>query len=133
MRDLVENQGNHAFRRANTRAFCQGILQFDQDSPPLDREDYLEPEYADKLAMYERYVNNWVGMLAADAGSRVSPQQIAKNVKDMIAFEKQLAAIVTPEEDRGDPQKLYNLARLSDLYRLVPQVIRELRNNYASG
>ncbi|KAH7693392.1 peptidase family M13, partial [Aphelenchoides avenae] len=87
----------------------------------LAREFYLQPEYADKLASYERYLNKVIGMLASDARNRQIPQQIAADVRDMIAFEKQLAAIMTPDEERLDPQQLYNLARLSDMYRLLPQ------------
>lgn len=97
-------------------------FQIDQDSLPLAREFYLQPAYADKLAIYERYLVKKVSLLAQDARSWLKPEQIAKDVKEVVAFEKQLAAIRTSEEDQRNPQAMYHLARLSDMYQLVPQV-----------
>ncbi|KAH7698340.1 CRE-NEP-1 protein, partial [Aphelenchoides avenae] len=95
---------------------------FDQASLPVIREYYLQPEYADKLAIYTRYLTKKVSLLAQDAHSRRKPEQIAKDVKDVVAFEKQLAAILTPIEDYSTQSDLFDGGRLSDLHELVPQV-----------
>lgn len=72
--------------------------------------------------MYESAVNGIVSVIAQDAGSCRTAEEIATDVKDIISFERQLAEIIEADEPGIDPAQKTNFMKLSDLARLVPVV-----------
>ena len=47
---------------------------------------------------------------------------IRRQMQDIINFETKIAEITTPQEERRDDEKLYNLMKISDLQKLAPFV-----------
>lgn len=101
-------------------------FQFDQGGLGLGstaRDYYLnDTRYGKQLAAYERYMAAKVHLIAEDAGSDRTKRQIDSDVKELIRFEKEFARILTPEEDRRNYTKMYNVRHFSDLSKLLPLV-----------
>lgn len=45
-----------------------------------------------------------------------------RQMQDIINFETKIAEITTPQEDRRDDEKLYNLMKIGDLQKMAPFV-----------
>jgi predicted metalloendopeptidase len=80
------------------------LLYFDQSGLGLGssaRDYYLnETKYAKQLNAYEKLMNSRIGLLAEDSGSTRTKEEIASDVKEILAFEKELAKILVPEDER---------------------------------
>jgi membrane metallo-endopeptidase-like protein 1 len=102
------------------------MMHFDQGGLGLGstaRDYYLnDARYGKQLAAYERYIAAKVRLIADDANSGKTQKEIEADVKALISFEKEFAKILTPEEDRRNYTKMYNVRRFSDLTRLLPLV-----------
>ncbi|KAI6238023.1 Neprilysin-1 [Aphelenchoides fujianensis] len=108
------------------RNVSRRLLHFDQGGLGLGataREYYLnETKYAKQLNAYEKLLNDRIGLLAEDAGSKRPKEEIAAEVKEMIEFEKKFARLLVSEDDRRNFSRLYNPFRLSDMKTLLPIV-----------
>ncbi|KHJ78902.1 hypothetical protein OESDEN_21469, partial [Oesophagostomum dentatum] len=60
--------------------------------------------------------------LEEDAGITHNPTKIEANVDEVIAFEKKLAEIVVPEDERRNSTRLYNKRKIADLYEYMDDV-----------
>lgn len=102
------------------------MMHFDQGGLGLGstaRDYYLnDTRYGKQLAAYERYMSAKVSLIAEDAESSRTKRELNADVKEMIRFEKEFARILTPEEDRRNYTKMYNVRRFSDLSKLLPLV-----------
>uniref|UniRef100_A0A914CI21 Uncharacterized protein n=1 Tax=Acrobeloides nanus TaxID=290746 RepID=A0A914CI21_9BILA len=102
------------------------LLHFDQGSLGLDssaREYYLnKTRYAKQIKAYEKYINAIIQLFAEDVASGRTHEQIAADVRELLEFETEFAKILTPDEDRRNYSKLYNLRKLSDLDKLFPMI-----------
>lgn len=100
------------------------LLHFDQSGLGLGstaRNYYLnDTKYAKQLSAYEKLINDRIRLLAEDAGSTRTKEEIAEDVKEIIIFEKQLAKIMVSEDDRRNFSRLYNKYRLSEVNALIP-------------
>lgn len=100
------------------------LLHFDQSGLGLGstaRDYYLnETKYAKQLNAYEKLMNARIGLLAEDVGSTRTKEEIAAEVKEILAFEKEVAKIMVSEDDRRNFTRLYNKHRLSEVNALVP-------------
>ncbi|KHJ98326.1 peptidase family M13 [Oesophagostomum dentatum] len=63
-----------------------------------------------------------VKILEEDAGITHNPTKIEANVDEVIAFEKKLAEIVVPEDERRNSTRLYNKRKIADLYEYMDDV-----------
>ncbi|KAH7668167.1 Protein NEP-1, partial [Aphelenchoides avenae] len=102
------------------------MMHFDQGGLGLGstaRDYYLnDTRYGKQLAAYERYMSAKVSLIAEDAESSRTKRELNADVKEMIRFEKEFARILTPEEDRRNYTKMYNVRRFSDLSKLLPLI-----------
>ncbi|KAE9555968.1 hypothetical protein FO519_000824 [Halicephalobus sp. NKZ332] len=100
------------------------LLSFDQGNLGLGtREYYLnETKYSKQLDAYEKYVTTKVGLIAEDAKISKTKNDITLDVKEILEFEKKLARILKPGEERRNFTEMYNLFRFSDLKTMMPLI-----------
>ncbi|EFO26887.1 hypothetical protein LOAG_01595 [Loa loa] len=80
------------------------------------REYYLnEKNYAAQLKAYRKYVIDKAMLISHDAGILKKRTEIGKEADDIINFEKKLAQIMVPEENRRNYTLLYHQYHLSNL------------------
>ncbi|CAH2003353.1 unnamed protein product [Acanthoscelides obtectus] len=93
------------------------ILQIDQSVLALPSRDYyLKTSSRGDLDAYHRYMTNIAILLGANSTTA------AKELSEIIEFEKRLANASLPEQDRHDTSLIYNKMTLKELSRLVPQI-----------
>ncbi|XP_066598593.1 endothelin-converting enzyme homolog isoform X2 [Prorops nasuta] len=92
------------------------IIQIDQGGLTLPTADnYLnKTEHGKVLAAYLEYMTKIGVLLGGEENST------RKQMQDVIDFETKLAEITTPQEDRRDEEKLYNLMTLNSLQHKAP-------------
>ena len=101
-------------------------MYFDQGSTEMGSRDYYldSVRHEKHLAAYERYILGVARLLANDSG--VVPdedgEKLAQEVHEMVEFEKLLAGISFPIEQRRNASEMYHLVRLSKMRELLPQV-----------
>uniref|UniRef100_A0A915CYY6 Endothelin-converting enzyme 1 n=1 Tax=Ditylenchus dipsaci TaxID=166011 RepID=A0A915CYY6_9BILA len=102
------------------------LLHFDQGGLGLGssaRDYYLnETRYGKQLGAYERYMNTKIRSFARDAGTGVSDLDIAQGVRQLLDFEKKFAKILTPQDERRNYTKMYNIRRLSQMGQLFSEI-----------
>lgn len=100
------------------------LLNFDQGGLGLGssaRDYYLnDTRYGSQMAAYKRYMIEKISTFAKDAGGayRSDPEEIANEVDKIIHFEREFARILTPDEDRRNFTKMYNLHHLSEMQKV---------------
>ncbi|XP_012276317.1 endothelin-converting enzyme homolog isoform X2 [Orussus abietinus] len=92
------------------------IIQIDQGGLTLPTIDnYLnKTEHANVLAAYLDYMTK-IGVLLGGEENTTR-----KSMQGIIDFETRLAEITTPQEERRDEEKLYNLMSIDDLQQQAP-------------
>ncbi|XP_068156294.1 neprilysin-4 isoform X2 [Drosophila tropicalis] len=96
----------------------ENIIQFDQTGLGLPtREYFLQQSNAKYLLAYQRYMSEVMQKMGA---SKSDAQQVATEV---ISFEKRLAAITAPAEQRLNVTKLYKRMTLQELEMTVPEIL----------
>ncbi|XP_008209638.1 endothelin-converting enzyme homolog isoform X1 [Nasonia vitripennis] len=92
------------------------IIQIDQGGLTLPTTDnYLnKTEHGKVLAAYLDYMTKIGVLLGGEENST------RKHMRDIIDFETKLAEITTPQEDRRDEEKLYNIMTISELQQKAP-------------
>nr|CAD2166728.1 unnamed protein product [Meloidogyne enterolobii] len=99
------------------------LLNFDQGGLGLGasaRDYYLnDTRYGNQMAAYKRYMIEKISSFARDAGTYQSdPDFIPNEVEKIINFEREFARILTPDEDRRNFTKMYNLHHLSEMQKV---------------
>nr|CAH7723514.1 unnamed protein product [Callosobruchus chinensis] len=93
------------------------ILQIDQSVLALPSRDYyLKLSSRGDLDAYHKYMTNIAILLGANSTTA------AKELLEIMEFERKLANASLPEQDRHDTSLIYNKMTLRDLSRLVPQI-----------
>ncbi|XP_033226220.1 endothelin-converting enzyme homolog isoform X2 [Belonocnema kinseyi] len=92
------------------------IIQIDQGGLTLPTIDnYLnKTEHEKVLVAYLDYMTRIGVLLGGEENST------RRQMQDIISFETRIAEITTPQEDRRDDEKLYNLMKISDLQKMAP-------------
>ena len=92
------------------------IIQIDQMQLGLPSRDYfLHSESQEALQAYHAYMTDVAVLLGANQS------QAFHELWDVVQFERQLANISVPEEDRLDTGAIYSQLSLDDMKRIVPQ------------
>ena len=60
--------------------------------------------------------------ICTDAGVMRSAEEIKKDVADALEFERKLAKIQVPQEERRDQTELYNKFRLSEMAKFLSEI-----------
>lgn len=95
----------------------ENVIQFDQTSLGLPTRDYfLEPSNARYLAAYAQFMRTIIEILGA------TPARAATETEDILRFERELARITTPPEERFNISVLYNKMELNELHEQVPEI-----------
>ncbi|KAH7701046.1 Peptidase family M13 containing protein, partial [Aphelenchoides avenae] len=108
---------------ANYADTTQALFTVAQGDPPtISLILGLPADLREKaLGAYERLLKGTVGIIAKDAGSCRSANDIANDVKEIIEFERKLAEITEPDNPKADPPtERFTLMKFSDLSRLLP-------------
>ncbi|XP_063218955.1 neprilysin-4-like isoform X2 [Bacillus rossius redtenbacheri] len=93
------------------------VIQFDQTSLGLQTRDYyLEPFGVKYLDAYKNFIIDIATKLGA------SLEQAATDAYDIVAFETQLAQIMSSPEDRRNITAMYQRISLNELCQLVPSI-----------
>lgn len=97
----------------------RNILQVDQDGLGLPQRDYyINKTMDDKvLSAYLKYMVTINTLLAPDRHPNLT-----KHLTDVIMFEKELAEISIPAEERRDEEKLYHNMTLGDMNQRFPLI-----------
>ncbi|MCP9261885.1 Neprilysin-1 [Dirofilaria immitis] len=84
------------------------------------REFYMdEKNYASQLKAYRKYIIDKAMLVSHDVGISRKQIEIENEADDIISFEKKLAQIMVPEENRRNYSLLYHQYHLSDLCTFV--------------
>jgi len=87
------------------------------------RNYYLnETLYADQMHVVKLYMRDVLRILIGDLTATTDEEALWRDVSDMHAFEKQLAAILTPQDERREPQSQYHLLTIGHLHELAPSI-----------
>lgn len=92
------------------------IIQIDQGGLTLPTIDnYLnKTEHEKVLVAYLEYMTKIGVLLGGEENST------RRQMQDIINFETKIAEITTPQEDRRDDEKMYNLMKIGDLQKMAP-------------
>ncbi|KAL1491391.1 hypothetical protein ABEB36_011995 [Hypothenemus hampei] len=93
------------------------IIQMDQMTLALPSRDYyLKLNSAGDRQAYHKYMTNIAVLLGAN-------KTIAKaELQEVIEFERKLANVSLPEQDRHDTSTIYRKLKLQELQQIVPQI-----------
>jgi predicted metalloendopeptidase len=83
---------------------------------------YLEPRFEMQLAAYTQYMKRIVRLIARDAKSNQTADQLDKDVEDIIAFEKSFAKIALESLSSGNFSTAFRSSNLSDMNSYLPSV-----------
>ncbi|KRZ86267.1 Neprilysin-2 [Trichinella sp. T8] len=90
---------------------------------PSTREYYLNDSlYHNQMAAYQRYFTRIVQIIAADTKTQISDAQIAREIEEILKFEKTYAAITSPDDQRRNHSLLYNRWTIQQLKENVPVI-----------
>ncbi|KAG0716005.1 Neprilysin-1 [Chionoecetes opilio] len=90
-------------------------IYIDQTSLALPRSVFVEPENNEIDMIYKLYITNIAQLIAESLSQTVDATQMEKDVEDLLAFEKKLAAITTPAEHRRNVNRMYNPMTIQEL------------------
>ncbi|KAH7713981.1 Peptidase family M13 containing protein [Aphelenchoides avenae] len=110
----------------NIQDATQKLLTIVQDIPPLGGA-YLDPsdEVKNYVESYETNVRKTISIIAKDAGSCRTTEEISKDVKDIVDFERRLSEINEPGGQALDLARKSNFMKVSELARIMPAVSRK--------
>lgn len=108
------------------------LLHFDMGDLGLggsSRDYYLNAtRHIKELGAYRKYVRTIVQLLAKDAKSHQSVEQIDNDIDDLINLETRLAKIMIPHELRRNFTRMYNLHHFNDLKTIFNQSLDETKH-----
>ncbi|VDM56365.1 unnamed protein product [Angiostrongylus costaricensis] len=111
---------------ADAKNTSRNTLFVDQASLSLGRgaRDYYlnSTMFANHMLAYRKYFQEIVKILREDAKINGSDATVETSINDVIAFEKKLAEIVVPEDERRNSTRLYNKRVVADLYDYMNDV-----------
>ncbi|KAJ1346492.1 Neprilysin-11 [Parelaphostrongylus tenuis] len=111
---------------ADAKNTSRNTLFVDQTSLSLGRgaRDYYlnSTMFANHMQAYRKYFQEIVKILREDAKINGSEAIVEGDIDDVIAFEKKLAEIVVPEDERRNSTRLYNKRVVADLYEYMNDV-----------
>ncbi|KRX48557.1 Neprilysin-2 [Trichinella murrelli] len=111
---------------ADAKNTTRNILTIHQGSlglGPSTREYYLNDSlYHNQMAAYQRYFTRIVQIIAADTKTQISDAQIAREIEEILKFEKTYAAITSPDDQRRNHSLLYNRWTIQQLKENVPVI-----------
>lgn len=93
------------------------VIQFDQTSLGLPTRDYfLELSNARFLAAYAQFMRTTIEILGA------TPARAASETEEIVRFERELARITSPPEQRVNISLLYHKMELQELHEQIPEI-----------
>ncbi|VDD93608.1 unnamed protein product [Enterobius vermicularis] len=108
------------------RNTTRSIIYIDQGSLGLgrgSREYFLNASvFGKQLEAYINYQRKAVELIMTDANVKRSSEDLDKDLKELIDFEKKFALIFVPEENRRNNTRLYNKATIASLSTYLPQI-----------
>ncbi|XGW09237.1 hypothetical protein V3C99_011498 [Haemonchus contortus] len=111
---------------ADAKNTSRNTLFVDQASLSLGRgaRDYYlnNTMFANHMQAYRKYFFEIVKILQEDANVPHNKSSVEANIDAVIAFEKKLAEIVVPEDERRNSTRLYNKRVMADLYGYMDDV-----------
>ncbi|EYC44744.1 hypothetical protein Y032_0451g1686 [Ancylostoma ceylanicum] len=103
----------------NTLTVDQGTLSLGRGA----RDYYLNSTlFANHMVAYRKYFLEIVKILQEDAKVAHNSSAIGDSIDAVIAFEKKLAEIVVPEDERRNSTRLYNKRKIADLYNYMDDI-----------
>ncbi|KAH7705032.1 Peptidase family M13 containing protein [Aphelenchoides avenae] len=107
----------------NVQDSTQKLLTIAQDTPPLGGAYLDSSDEAKKyVESYENNVRETISIIAKDAGSCRTTDEITKDVKDIVDFERRLAEMNEPDGPGASIAQKSNIMKLSELARIVPVI-----------
>ncbi|GMT15487.1 hypothetical protein PFISCL1PPCAC_6784 [Pristionchus fissidentatus] len=110
---------------ADAKNTTRNIIQLDQGSLSLGRgsRDYYlnNTMFGAHMAAFEKFFYKTAMIIMGDAGVNATPS-MNETIEKTLAFEKKMAEMLTPEDDRRNSTRQYNKMKIADLYSLLPQV-----------
>ncbi|KAG0716006.1 Neprilysin-11 [Chionoecetes opilio] len=101
---------------ADQKDTYSSTIYIDQTSLALPRSVLVEPEnYEERLGAYKTYITTTAQLIAESLSQTADATQMEKDVEDLLAFEKKLAAITTPSEHRRNIDRMYNPMTIQEL------------------
>lgn len=124
------NYGNEIFFQvyvyADARNTTKNTLYIDQGMLGLgrgSRDYYLNTTmFSNHLEAYKRYQRDVVRLLMFDANTSRNDADVEADLFEIVEFEKKLAKIIVPEDNRRNNTRMYNMRKISDLISLMPQI-----------
>ncbi|VDL73866.1 unnamed protein product [Nippostrongylus brasiliensis] len=111
---------------ADAKNTSRNTLFVDQTSLSLGRgarDYYLNTTmFANHMIAYRKYFHEIVKILQEDANIDPNNSTAEASIDAVIAFEKKLAEIVVPEDERRNSTRLYNKRVIGDLYEYMDDV-----------
>ncbi|TMS33410.1 hypothetical protein L596_001154 [Steinernema carpocapsae] len=105
--------------KKNTLYIDQGVLGLGRGS----RDYYLNATmFSNHLQAYKKYIRQVVEIFMEDGNMTRNSEVLLKDEMAIIEFEKELATIIVPEDDRRNNTRMYNKRKVSDLHEMLPQV-----------
>uniref|UniRef100_A0A0N5A3H9 Neprilysin n=1 Tax=Parastrongyloides trichosuri TaxID=131310 RepID=A0A0N5A3H9_PARTI len=102
------------------------MLHVDQGNLGLgsnSRDYYLNKEkYSKQMNAYRKFLIKKVSLLAKDAKSTRTNEEIVKDVDELLEFETEFAKILVPDDARRNYTQLYNIIKIEDLNTYVPLI-----------
>uniref|UniRef100_A0AC35TLF2 Neprilysin n=1 Tax=Rhabditophanes sp. KR3021 TaxID=114890 RepID=A0AC35TLF2_9BILA len=102
------------------------MLHVDQGNLGLgsSSRDYFlnRDKYVRQMTAYRHYLITKIMMVAEDAGSSRTREEIVADVDAMLVFETEFAKILIPDDERRNFTEMYNIIKMNDLNTLVPIV-----------
>ncbi|KAK0393533.1 hypothetical protein QR680_000260 [Steinernema hermaphroditum] len=97
----------------------QGVLGLGRGS----RDYYLNSTmFSNHLQAYKKYIRQVVEIFMDDGNFTRDSEELLADELAIIEFEKKLATIIVPEDDRRNNTRMYNKHRVADLKEMIPQV-----------
>ncbi|GMR37645.1 hypothetical protein PMAYCL1PPCAC_07840 [Pristionchus mayeri] len=110
---------------ADAKNTTRNIIQLDQGSLSLGRgsRDYYlnNTMFGSHMAAFEKFFYKTAMLIVGDAGLN-GTAAMNETIQKTLAFEKKMAEMLTPEDDRRNSTRQYNKMRIADLYTLMPQL-----------
>ncbi|KJH52619.1 hypothetical protein DICVIV_01204 [Dictyocaulus viviparus] len=111
---------------ADAKNTTRNTLFVDQASLSLGRgarDYYLNVSmFTNHMNAYKKYFLEVVKILVEDAKIARSVDSIETSIDAVIVFEKKLAKIIVPEDERRNSTRLYNKKVIADLYHFMDDI-----------
>lgn len=106
---------------ADERSTSDTILYIDQPFLDMPRSILTSPQnYESRFLAYKKYIKSTAQIVASSLGETVFDGDLNSQIEDLVDFEILIAHLTTPDEDRRDVDRMYNLMTVGELQNLTP-------------